>query len=90
MSHEVTLDSLLEDLHGVDKEIQGYEKKYKLLSHYFLPLYEAGILEENRDFGDWAALLDMRIRRIEKFKMFLPQALSTMPVNGNLKSTVLA
>ncbi|MFQ5641373.1 MAG: hypothetical protein ACE5IR_25620 [bacterium] len=86
MSHEITLESLLEDLHGVDLEIQEYEKKYKLLSQYFLPLYETGILEEYHDFGDWAALLDMRVKRIEKFKSFLPQAISILPANGKLKA----
>lgn len=64
MSHQITLESLIEDLHGVEAEIQGYEKKYTLHSSYFLPLYEAGVLEEMHDFGDWAALLGMRAKRI--------------------------
>ncbi len=82
MSQEITLESLLEDLHGIELEIQEYEKKYKLLSCYFLPLYETGVLEENHDFGDWAALLGMRAKRIELFKRFLPKAMSNLPKNG--------
>lgn len=85
MSPELTLKDLLEDLHGVELEIQEYEKKYKLLSSYFLPLYETGVLEESRDFGDWAALLDMRAKRIELFKQFLPKAMSNLPANGTSK-----
>ncbi|MDZ7291669.1 MAG: hypothetical protein ONB44_17510 [candidate division KSB1 bacterium] len=85
MSHEITLESLIEDLHGIELEIQEYEKKYKLLSCYFLPLYDAGILEENHDFGDWAALLGMRAKRIELFKQFLPEAMSNLPTNGTLR-----
>ncbi|MGI0016887.1 MAG: hypothetical protein ACREBU_25990 [Nitrososphaera sp.] len=85
MSHEITLESLLEDLHGIELEIQEHEKKYKLLSNYFLPLYETGVLEENHDFGDWAALLSMRAKRIELFKQFLPKAMSSLPTNGTVK-----
>ena len=85
MSNPITLESLIEDLHGIDLEIQEYEKKYKMLSSYFLPLYEAGNLEEHHDFGDWAALIKMRAKRIELFKQFLPQAMSTLPTNGTVK-----
>jgi hypothetical protein len=76
MSDQTTLESLIEDLHGIDLEIQEYEKKYKMLSSYFSPLDEAGNLEELHDFGDWAALLKMRAKRIKLFKQFLPQASS--------------
>lgn len=82
MSHEITLESLLEDLHGIEAEIQEYEKKFKLHSSYFLPLYEAGVLEEVHAFGDWAALLGMRAKRLELFKQFLPDAMSHLPKNG--------
>jgi len=85
MSREITLESLLEDLHGVEQEIQEYEKKYKLLSSYFLPLYESGILEENHDFGDWAALLGMRAKRVELFRQFLPEVMASLPTNGAAK-----
>lgn len=85
MSREITLESLLEDLHGVEQEIQEYEKKYKLLSSYFLPLYDAGVLDENHDFGDWAALLGMRAKRIELFRQFLPEVMASLPTNGAAK-----
>jgi len=85
MSHAITLASLIEDLHGVEGEIQEYEKKYKLLSCYFQPLYDAGILEEKHDFGDWAALLGMRAKRVELFKQLLPEAMSSLPTNGTTK-----
>ena len=65
MSREITLESLLEDLHGIEAEIQAYEKRFKLHSSYFLPLYEAGVLEEVHEFGDWAALLGMRAKRAD-------------------------
>lgn len=90
MSHSITLESLIEDLHGVEAEIHAYEKKYKLHSRYFLPLYEAGVLEEVHDFGDWAALLGMRTKRLELFKQFLPEALSLLPTNGAAKIAVTA
>ena len=85
MSSPITLENLIEDLHGIDFEILEYEKKYKMLSFYFLPLYETGNLEENHDWGDWAALLNMRVKRIELFRKFLPQALSKLPIYGPIK-----
>ncbi len=90
MSHQITLESLLEDLHGLEVEIQEYEKRYKLHSSYFLPLYEAGVLEEVHAFGDWAALLGMRTKRLELFKQFLPDAISHLPTNGIAKAAVAA
>ncbi|MEK7728811.1 MAG: hypothetical protein AAB354_10390 [candidate division KSB1 bacterium] len=90
MSHPITLESLLEDLHGVEVEIQEYEKKYKLHSSYFLPLYEAGVFEEVHDFGDWAALLNMHSKRMELFKQFLPEAVAHLPTNGVAKTAVAA
>jgi hypothetical protein len=86
MPHQITLESLLEDLHGVELEIQEHEKKYKLHSSHFLPLYEAGVLEEAHDFGDWAALLGMRAKRMELFKQFLPETVSHLTIiAGNIE-----
>ena len=34
VSSPITLENLIEDLHGIDFEILEYEKKYKMLSFY--------------------------------------------------------
>jgi len=33
----------------------------------------------------WAALLDMRAKRIELFKQFLPKVMADLPTNGTSK-----
>ena len=63
------LRDLISDIHALDRELQRLEEKYNLLSEDFYQLYETGRLrdevvgEEIDDYGRWAALYRMRLRR---------------------------
>ena len=60
---------LISDIHALDRELQRFEEKYNLLSEDFYQLYETGrlrdevVVEEIDDYGRWAALYRMRLRR---------------------------
>lgn len=63
---------LISDIHALDRELQLLEEKYNLLSEDFYQLYEAGrlrdeVIEEIDDYGRWAALFRMRLRRKEQY-----------------------
>lgn len=66
------LRDLISDIHALDRELQRLEEKYNLLSDDFYQLYETGrlrdeVVEEIDDYGRWAALYRMRLRRKEQY-----------------------
>lgn len=46
----MTINQLIEDIHGLDEELTALETRYGLLSADFYHLYRAGELEQSRDF----------------------------------------
>jgi hypothetical protein len=65
----IPLRDLISDIHALDRELQRLEEKYDLLSEDFYQLYDTGrlrdevVVEEIDDYGRWAALYRMRLRR---------------------------
>ena len=62
------LHDLISDIHALDRELHRLKEKYNLLSEDFYQLYETGrlrdeVIEEIDDYGRWAALYRMRLRR---------------------------
>ncbi len=62
------LHDLIIDIHALDAKLRRYEEKYNLLSEDFYIFYESGalrdeIVEEIDEYGQWAALYQMRSRR---------------------------
>ena len=43
---EMTLQEIIADIHGMDRELQEYEDKYGLRSRYFYELYTSGKLRD--------------------------------------------
>jgi hypothetical protein len=74
------LRDLISDIHALDRELQRLEEKYNLLSEDFNQLYETGrlrdeVVEEIDDYGRWAALYRMRLRRKEQYDLVKRSAL---------------
>jgi hypothetical protein len=69
MAKKLTIDDIIEDLQAIEPIILEYEKKYKLLSPYFYKLYQAGKLEENREFIRWAALYETKLDREKQYRV---------------------
>lgn len=64
----MTLDGIIEDLQAIEPQLLQFEKKYRLLSSYFHRLYEAGKLECEEDFQEWAALYEAKQHREALFQ----------------------
>ncbi|MDW8316986.1 MAG: hypothetical protein RMN53_03935 [Anaerolineae bacterium] len=79
----IPLRDLIADIHALDRELQRLEEKYNLLSEDFYQLYEAGLLrdevvEEIDDYGRWAALYRMRLRRKQQYDEMKRTALQAL------------
>lgn len=81
MSEIMTLDGIIEDLHAIEPQLLQFEKKYKLLSTYFYKLYQAGKLECEEEFQEWAALYEAKQHREQLFQKHLAEALSNVPLS---------
>lgn len=81
MAEIMTLDGIIDDLHAIEPLLLQFEKKYKLLSTYFYKLYQAGKLECDEDFQEWAALYEAKQNREQLFQNHLAEAISYMPLN---------
>ncbi|MBC8185717.1 hypothetical protein H8E88_31915 [candidate division KSB1 bacterium] len=80
MQIEFTLNEIIEDLQAIEPKILEYEKKYKLLSPYFYKLYQAGKLEENWDFQNWAGLYEIKLDRESEYKSKFKEVIIDLPL----------
>ncbi len=70
--NNISLHDLIADIHVLELKLHEFEMKYNLLSEDFYQLYEAGSLrdedvEEVDVWGQWAALVRIRRRRIDQY-----------------------
>ena len=89
MQTEFTLNEIIEDLQAIEPKILEYEKKYKLLSPYFYKLYQAGKLEENWDFQNWAGLYEIKLDRESEYKNKLDEVIDDLPLIGSIEQDQL-
>jgi len=82
----MTIEELIQDLHALEIELQKFEKKYNLLSPFFYKLYQTGKLECDKDYLKWAGLYQIKLRRYQKYKDLLPEALSLLDLESPVKS----
>ena len=53
---ELSLEDIMTDLHELDRELAGFESKYRMLSEDFFALYEQGLVDDSLDIHEWAGL----------------------------------
>jgi hypothetical protein len=74
MSVEVamTLRELLTDIHALEEDLLGFERKYGLRSETFYPAYLSGEEPENEqwvlDFGEWASVYRTWLARQAEYR----------------------
>ena len=56
----MTLDEILQDIHGLDERLRGLEKKYVMLSDDMYTLYRLGELEQTQDLIRWVGYYELR------------------------------
>ncbi len=64
----MTLNEIIQDIHGLDAELTRLEAPYGLLSADFYHLYKAGELEQNRDFIEWVGYYEAKLERERRYR----------------------
>ncbi len=71
----MTLEEILEDIHGLDMRLRELEQQYGLLSEDFYTLYRLGELEQSRDLIRWAGYYELRQERLRAYATALRERL---------------
>jgi hypothetical protein len=56
----MTLDEILQDIHGLDERLRALEQEYGLLSEDLYSLYRLGEIEQSRDLIRWIGYYELR------------------------------
>ena len=64
----MTLNEIIQDIHGLEEELAQLEKRYGLLSVDFYQLYKAGELEQSRDFIQWVGYYEAKLDREARYR----------------------
>ncbi|NPV07969.1 MAG: hypothetical protein HPY83_08410 [Anaerolineae bacterium] len=69
----MTVDELIRDIHVLNRELEHFEVKYRVLSQDFYRLYIEGKLpdedvEQIDEFGEWAALYRAKLSRESRYR----------------------
>jgi hypothetical protein len=74
----MTLDEIVQDIHGLDARLQDLEQRYGLLSDDMYTLYRLGELEQSRDLIRWVGYYELRQERRRAYEAALRERLLTM------------
>jgi hypothetical protein len=64
----MTLNEIIQDIHGLEEELTRLERRYGLLSADFYHLYKAGELEQCRDFIQWIGYYEAKLERESRYR----------------------
>jgi hypothetical protein len=68
----MTLREMLADIHALEEELLGFERKYGLRSETFYPAYVSGEEPEDEnwvlDFGEWASVYRTWLARQAEYR----------------------
>jgi len=89
----MTLNEILQDIHGLDERLRGLEKKYAMLSDDMYTLYRLGELEQTQDLIRWVGYYELRQDRQRTYSNALRARLLTLRNTGKggviqLQSTI--
>ncbi|MBN1487581.1 MAG: hypothetical protein JW981_08060 [Anaerolineae bacterium] len=71
----MTLEDILQDIHGLEAKLQELEKTYSLLSEDMYALYRLGELEQSRDLIRWVGYYELRQERQNAYNTALRERL---------------
>jgi hypothetical protein len=71
----MTLDEILQDIHGLDERLRALEQEYGLLSEDLYSLYRLGEIEQSRDLIRWIGYYELRQERQRAYAEALRQRL---------------
>jgi len=64
----MTLNEIIQDIHGLDAQLTELERCYGLLSADFYHLYKAGELEQSHDFIQWVGYYEAKLAREASYR----------------------
>jgi hypothetical protein len=59
----MTLNEILQDIHGLDERLRKLEERYAILSEDMYALYRLGELEQTEDIIRWVGYYELRQKR---------------------------
>ena len=71
----MTLEEILQDIHGLDTKLQSLEQQYGMLSEDLHTLYRLGELEQSRDVIRWVGYYELRQERQRAYEGALRERL---------------
>ncbi len=74
----MTLEEILQDIHGLDVRLRELDQQYGLLSEDFYALYRLGELEQSQDLIRWAGYYELRQDRLRAYTIVLRERLLTL------------
>jgi len=80
----MTLNEIIQDIHGLDTELVQLERRYGLLSVDFYHLYKAGELEQSRDFIKWVGYYEAKLAREARYREMMYNHLREMRQRAGL------
>ncbi|HBY92701.1 MAG TPA: hypothetical protein DEP84_01860 [Chloroflexi bacterium] len=80
----VTLNEIIQDIHGLEAELAQLERRYGLLSADFYHLYQAGELEQSRDFIQWVGYYEARLAREARYREMMYEYLRELRQRAGL------
>lgn len=80
----MTLNGIIQDIHGLDAELSKLERRYGLLSADFYHLYKTGELEQSRDFIQWVGYYEAKLAREARYREMMYNYLRELRQRGGL------
>lgn len=71
----MTLEEILQDIHGLDARLAALEQQYGLLSDDMYQLYQLGEWEQSRDLIRWVGYYELRQDRQKTYTAALRERL---------------
>ncbi len=65
----MTLDDIIQDMHGLQIELDQFEKRYGLLSSDFFDLHQTGTVEQACDCIKWVACYTTTLQRKDDYRI---------------------
>lgn len=86
----MTLNEVIQDIHGLDAKLEKLETRYGLLSADFYHLYKAGELEQSRELIKWVGYYETRLDRTSHYQELMYSHLRHLRDKAGLGALKLA
>jgi len=79
-----SIQELVKELHGLDRQLADFEHRYGVLSETFFTWFQSGEEPEDpdwvQDFALWAGTYQLKLRRQEKYRRLISEILTQRDV----------